>query len=381
METGSHVLATIMGTIGQHGHKKGVIIMSVSRKTLLSWGNATWGNGRIPAIDYHKNSGTLLIATGCRTVLTSDLPNGAKVGFMKSTNNVSSFSTLKQVINIGDVTGVDDPCIVVNQDTGRIFIFCTSAESVIDNSVKAPWSNKCNIYWTYSDDLGETWASQRKLTLENELFSAVHVISSGSGIYIPELNRIIIPTYGYKNSEETHASFIYTDNDGATWHQGGEIGDSSGYIGEHRIIYSQGELISIGRTVNGELRADYRSSDNGTSWTAYTPSNKKILNDVGVNFGLETVQYKGKEYWFYVSCDMPSGYALTDRRYGKLFVSTNRGKTWRAVYRITSNFKDPSNFFAYVDMCASNNKLFILYETDDYRKLNLLTIDISDLLG
>lgn len=346
--------------------------MSITVKNLLNWtqDTALFGVGRIPGLAARGN--VVAIAAGCRVDGSGDIVKGNKtrIGAMISTNGGASFGSLSHIINLsGSGDGADDPAVLIT-NTGRIWVFATTTVG-LSNAGDSPFSVPgAQIARIYSDDSGATWSSVDLFDLPFDY----NVVSSGNGITMAD-GTLVLPLYVTNSGSNWKPLLLVSSDNGATWSYNSPVPAASDAT-ESRVIEDCGYLYVITRNGNSySPRNCWRSADLGVTWEAYSIGK---LVDAGVNFGLIV----RASAWYYSAPSIDGaiyGGAANKRAGGEVLSSTDKGRTWRRVCRLTPD--DPQSipqFCGYSTLAVSSAGLLCLFEggsaTQRYAELNMLTM-------
>ena len=176
-----------------------------------------------------------------------------------------------------------DPTVVVDQVTGKIFLFTSLWDAVGKESAKQGYNNRAIMYT--SEDDGLNW-TRKDLTDEVEIgiFSgATRMIGSfgpGSGVQMTSSeqykNRLIVPIRTFKVNEAAGTvsnggnTAMWSDDNGVTWETG-----QPNKSGEWTVTEApDGALIGNIR-YNGH-RQNYVSTDGGAKWPSFSDYTKCI---------------------------------------------------------------------------------------------------------
>jgi len=173
---------------------------------------------RIPGLATSKK-GTLLAVFDLRHDGAGDLPGNIDVGLTRSTDDGETWSATQRVMDY-EGSGVGDPSILVDQETGRIF-------------VTALWS-KGNRAWfgsgpgmtpdetgqfaiAHSDDDGVTWSQPRSITSQIKKPAwRLCFDGPGCGIQLRD-GALVFPAQFRDEKGMPHSCFITSKDHGDTW--------------------------------------------------------------------------------------------------------------------------------------------------------------------
>jgi sialidase-1 len=173
---------------------------------------------RIPGLAT-SNKGTLLAVFDLRHDNAGDLPGNIDVGLTRSADDGETWSANQRLIDY-DRSGVGDPSILVDQNTGRIF-------------VTALWS-KGNRAWhgsgpgitpeetgqfviTHSDDDGRTWSHPMSITPQIKQ-TEWRLCFNGPGCGIQLRDGTLVMPAQFRDANGTpHSCFIASKDHGVSW--------------------------------------------------------------------------------------------------------------------------------------------------------------------
>jgi len=230
-------------------------------------------NYRIPSL-VTTNKGTLLAVCDARVDRPGDLPNNIDLTIRRSEDNGTTWSKPKIIVDYPNKEGGGDPCMIVNSETGEIWLFYVyAAEGVGINTSKEGLSPDLTqqLYTITSSDDGITWSEPRNLTHEMKDPQWFGVFfASGRGLHTSK-GAMIVPlmvrkTFG--TSENDHAHVAYSQDHGKTW----KTGESAGNLmGESKVVELTDGRIMINMRSKHKLgqRAVNYSEDDGQTWGEY----------------------------------------------------------------------------------------------------------------
>ncbi len=183
---------------------------------------------RIPALLVTKK-GTLLAFAEARRDNASDDGNIDTV-VRRSEDDGKTWGPEIIVADDGDNT-MGNPCPVVDQDTGRIWLHLSWNGHKVPKGGFKPGFGKDSrrAFVTYSDDDGKTWAPVKDITkqVKKENWSW-YATGPAAGIQLTrgkDKGRLIIPATHDAHSPNTgktqHGFIVYSDDHGKTWNFGG----------------------------------------------------------------------------------------------------------------------------------------------------------------
>lgn len=349
---------------------------------------------RIPALAVSRQ-GTLLAAYDGRPNL-DDLPNPIDLLLRRSSDNGRTWGDQQVVRTGGGLNGYGDPSLLVDVETGRIFMFHAAGtragffEAVAgmepDDDVQ-----HCDL--SYSDDDGLTW-QHRRITAQLKLRPPVHPRgpSTGepdiTGIFAAAGQGIQIHTGPYRGrlvqqfvvlaGGEIMAASAYSDDHGDTWVLGELIGvRTHGHApNENKVAALQdGRLLLHSRGTPRRLAA--MSDDGGATWSALCPV--EDLTDPGDNGSL--VRFDG----------LPSPTSFADEATDSWLLATNNQDTaLRRNTVISLSPDDGLSWPAKLVLCPGSSaystaarlpdgNIGVLYERQGYREIVFASVPAAQL--
>lgn len=318
---------------------------------------------RIPALAV-TTTGTLLAAYDARPTLR-DLPGHIAIHLRRSTDSGRTWGPTIVVRQDPAPHGYGDPSLLVDRETGRIFLFHAASvrqgffTSRRGNDPTDPDVLHADLSW--SDDDGLTW-QHRRLTaaLKHPRWDAIFA-ASGEGIQVrrgPYAGRLI-QQYVVRTDDSIWAASAWSDDHGETWQMGALVGPGAD---ENKVV----ELTDGRLMLNSRARPHRRiawSHDGGASWTGWRVDSALI--DPGNNAGLlrydaETPPGSRVRDWLVFS----NTEHRDDRRNLVVKLSCDEGATWpvrtvidtgRAAYSTITRLPDGT--------------LGLLYERNDYETI------------
>ena len=156
----------------------------------------------------------------------------------------------------GKGDAIMNPCPVLDQSTGRIWLPCYEVSGGLTEHIKDPYKGRVLLTW--SDDEGVTWAPPRDLTGELPRF----ISGPGVGVQL-RTGRLVIPGYwAPEPNVPSRSCVVYSDDHGQTWRRGAQV---SGNTDESQAVeLSDGDLMLNCRSNRGKgCRYVARSRDGG----------------------------------------------------------------------------------------------------------------------
>ncbi|WP_434615724.1 sialidase family protein [Arthrobacter sp. A5] len=236
---------------------------------------ATRGTGgyrqyRIPALAVSMR-GTLLAAYDGRPNL-DDLPNPIDLLLRRSTDAGRTWGP-QQVVRTGTgLEGFGDPSLLVDAETGRIFMFhAAGTQAGFFEAVAGlePSDAVQHCDYSFSDDDGDSW-QHRRITgqLKRDRITGIFA-AAGQGIQLhvgPYRGRLI-QQFVVLVAGEILAASAYSDDHGETWTLGVFVGPGTN---ENKVVgLADGRVLLHSRSTPYRLTAI--STDGGHSYSAPRP--------------------------------------------------------------------------------------------------------------
>lgn len=292
--------------------------------------------------------------------------------------------------------GYSDPSLVVDNRTGRVFLFTTwSKDAGFAGSAYGDDDADRSVLSAVvlqSDDAGRTWSAPRSITAAVKPANGTTVdgkyrpapgdvrgafATSGGGIqlrYGPHADRVLQPFAGLVRQRDgatvVQAYAVYSDDDGRTWTRGAFVGTG---MDENKLAeLSDGRVMLNSRdSANGHLRKVAVSDDGGMTFGAVTTDAQ--LPDPTSNASLIRLHPDAPEasaaarILLFTNSD--NG-ADSRRVNGAVRVSCDDGRTWPGL-RILSR-----GFFAYSSSTIlGDGRIAVLWEGNYTDRMELSTFD------
>ncbi|MEV5829153.1 sialidase family protein [Spirillospora sp. NPDC052242] len=208
----------------------------MNAKTVLTTSTVIDGLGkpaksvRIPGLAV-ANDGTIVAVMDARVDGSYDLGGGTnniQIAMTRSTDGGATWTTPKIIAKPATTSqGYGDPSLLVDRTTGKIFCFFTYAPkpgvgfwgSTPGDTSETSTTNTHITYIT-STDGGASWSAPVDLNPHvRKPDWAGMFASSGHGVQL-DSGRLVQPIVYMDSGGATHAANIYSDDHGASWHNG-----------------------------------------------------------------------------------------------------------------------------------------------------------------
>lgn len=188
----------------------------------------------------------------------------------RSDDNGDTWGVAEVIADKGSDT-IGNPCVVVDRQTGSVWLFLTSNPgSLTQTKILQNHPGGSRTVWlTHSEDDGRTWAPIREVTNSTK-DSAWTWIATGPGIGIQlQSGRLVIPFNFYVNEsvESAGSGVIVSDDHGRTWRRAGTTGPGTD---ETQVVEQFGGALMMNSRY--PLRSGHRavsvSADRGETWSS-----------------------------------------------------------------------------------------------------------------
>ena len=406
-------ISTDTGLTGIAGNDTFLIRKAIPLRTQGQDGVHT---SRIPGL-VTTPSGTLIAVFDARHDSSRDLQGDIDIAMHRSIDGGLTWEPMKIIMDMGEYgglparfNGVSDPCVTVDDKTGKIFVFATWMHGIIDPDTKA-WIDDIDEttdldaiwehHWTRyaslpgwspyesaqfmmvsSSDDGKTWSDPVNLTgmIKPEDWYLL-CPCPGNGITMSD-GTLVVPVSGRDRYVDPFASIIYSHDHGMTWKLA------------QRIAYSQGGECTIAELTDGSLmlnthlrsnaglsiedgngRGVVTTSDLGRSWNLH-PTDHTLI-EPPCEASLLSHRYisdEGETQDIMVFFNPHSCEARVDLT---LQTSTDDGFSWPEKRHIIID-EGPSN--GYSSMTSIDGKTIgLLYESSN-AQLSFLQISLEDII-
>ncbi|MFT7484744.1 MAG: sialidase-1 [Candidatus Paceibacteria bacterium] len=243
---------------------------------------------RIPGL-VTTPKGTLIGVYDVRWKGWGDLPGDIDVGLSRSTDGGRHWEPMRVMMDMGNDPewshdGVGDPALLVDRNTGRIFVIATWSHGQRSWRGSLPGlapAQTGQLMLVHSDDEGLTWSKPRNLTrmVKDPEWSFL-LQGPGRGICM-ENGTLVFPAQFLLSPEEgrlPYSSILWSADHGETWKVGtGILSDTT----ESAVVeLSPGLLMSNQRNNRGGSRSVFTSGDMGATWAEHASSRLALREPV-----------------------------------------------------------------------------------------------------
>ena len=350
---------------------------SFPRSIVYTAGEDIYNTIRIPVIVKSPVTGTLFAFAEGRTDSSSDFGD-IDIIVKTSTDLGATWSDITVVAE----DGTNRCCnpVAVALESGRILLMYIWSVGTDDDDADIH-----KVYYTYTDDDGETWASKTDITDQVQLSTEYRYMTGPvHGIvkqYEPNAGRIIIPTRCPSTVSRStgNCHVIYSDDGGVTWEKGGFSDFTTG--NENTVCeLADGSILMNMRNTNSSnyYRYDCTSTDGGESFGHYRMTSL-IEPASGCLGSLLTYGIDSSTGEAIVLFSNPNH--TSSRRYGSIKVSVNSGDNWTLNYQYV-----PSSgnwmYSAYSDLVmVDDTTIGVLTENgSSYNRIVFTTVAYEDIV-
>jgi len=247
--------------------------------TVFQQGINGYRSYRIPVLLNTQNNSLLAFCEGRRSL--NDDSGYIDVIFKRSTDGGKTWSNQKVIFTDGANT-CGNPAVVQDKKTGTIWLLMSNnkdndgEQTIVANNE----SNGRTVWISSSKDDGVTWSVPTEITSsvkDNSMYW--YATGPATGIQIQHglyKGRLIVPCdHSYLNAANqpiNGSHVVYSDDDGTSWHAGGNAGPNSNECQVVELDNGKGTLLMNSRYYGGQdVRAQSYSSDGGVTWTNPAP--------------------------------------------------------------------------------------------------------------
>ncbi|GAA3727315.1 sialidase-1 [Spinactinospora alkalitolerans] len=331
-------------------------------------GAHTW---RIPALEVLPD-GTLIAAYDRRNDSAADLPGDLDIMLRRSHDNGRTWTEPQVVADYDDGVGAGDPSLIVDDETGRIFVFYAYGPKGVGffNSSKGNSNDSTTTLhadYSYSDDGGETWRTRRITEDIKDPSWKGMFASSGTGIQLSDGR--LLQQYALNTDDGVFAAGAYSDDNGETWDMGEPVGP---LMDENKTVeLADGRVMLNSRTGSGAHRLVAYSEDGGLTYSEPEPDHELIdpTNNAAIlRYDEDAPPTTPRAHWLLFS----NTASTTARENLTVRMSCNDGRTW-PISRVVD--PGPSAYSTMVRLKDGTFGLF--YERGPYRHLTFVRFNAA----
>jgi sialidase-1 len=352
-----------------------VSAQKIFSRILWEQGTGDYNNYRIPSLIVTQKGTVLAFCEGREAGDAGDVNLLVK----RSSNNGKTWSS-EQIVWDDAQNTCGNPCPVVDEETGRIYLFMTwnLGSDHEQEIIHKKSEDTRHVYVCYSDDDGNTWSQPEDLT-ETCKDSSWGWYATGPGVGIQVKTgefkgRLIIPanhSYDDANGKIREGPFGYgshviiSDDHGKTWRK--SIPIRPGCNESQLVELADGILMMNMRSYNERYcRASAISNDGGETWSEIKHELQLVESKCQASL-LNYGEFKGKDMYLFSNPAVPIG-----RTHITIKASFDDCNTWTNSKLI---FSGPSAYSCLTKLPNGNVGLF--YEGGNkkrYEKMTFLSL-------
>jgi sialidase-1 len=327
---------------------------------------------RIPGLAT-TNAGTLIGVYDVRRRSGGDLPGDIDVGMSRSTDGGRNWEPMKIIMDQGDdpawrYDGVGDPAVLVDRQTGTIWVAATWSHGNRSWHGSGPGLNPeqtGQLLLARSDDDGLTWSKPINITEQVKRPEWSFLLQGpGKGITMRDGTLVFAAQYQDPPSQDPpsrgrlpHSTILYSKDHGRTWKVGNGAYDDTT---EAQVVELEPGVLMLNCRYNRKpARVVMITRDLGKTWQPH-PTSQKTLIEPGacmaslIDVGRETGRKLGK--WLLFS----NPNSLQGRNHLTIKASFDGGLTWPKNHQL---LLDQGNSAGYSCMSmVDETTVGILYE-------------------
>jgi len=293
---------------------------------------------RIPALATSPK-GTLLCVYDMRRRMGRDLQEDIDIGLSRSTDGGQTWDSPQVIMDMGEYNGLpqeqngcSDPGILVDQQTGEIFVFAVwmsgkpgKHQWVGDGSEPGYEIGKsAQLLLVRSKDDGKTWTKPENMTrkLKQESWWLL-APSPQQGIQLSD-GTLVMPVQGRVEQDVTFATLMVSRDHGETW----TVGNAAYTQGNEcqAALLGDGSIMLNMRNDRERFRAVFTTLDLGKTWTPH-PTNRNTLIEPNCNGSLYRFDYAAGGQQNHVLL-FANPHTQKGRTHHAIQVSFDDGRTW-----------------------------------------------------
>ena len=308
-----------------------------------------WDDGvhtyRIPALATSAR-GTLLAVYDMRRRRSKDLQEDIDIGLLRSTDGGQTWGAQQVIMDIGtfrgmpqEVNGCSDPGIIVDPETGEIFVFAVWMNG---RAGTHQWNSggsepgheigrSAQFVMIRSLDDGRTWSKPENMTREwKDPRWILYAPSPQQGISLRD-GTLVMPTQGRDEADRHFSNLLISQDHGKSWTVSPAA--SFGNTECQAVQLADDSLILNCRTESPtKFRTIAVTRDLGRTWTPHATNRIGII-EPNCNGSLYRFDYreggKSKSVLLFAN-----PYSQKSRTNQSIQVSFDEGKTWPAKHRL-----------------------------------------------
>jgi len=323
---------------------------------------------RIPSL-ITTNEGTLLAVCDARVNRSGDLPNHINLAIRRSTDNGKTWSAIDYVMKSQPNEGICDPSMLVDRDTGTIWVFglhgkkgigLWASQAGIDNPETA------QVFAFKSDDDGVTWSEPKNINSQIKKPEWLCALGApGRGFQMSD-GTLVIPSYyrSDKGDKVLNSYLFYSKDHGNTWEFSNTPAENTTEctlveIADGRLMLNMRNHYKKG------FRAISYTSDLGQTWTPLKFD--EALQDPVCQGNMIRYEHDSEKALLFSNSASSKG-----RKNQSIKISYDDGKTW-PIQKVI--FKGKSAYSCMTQL--SNGDIGLLYEKEKNGSISFRQISLA----
>ena len=367
---------------------------------------------RIPGL-ITTSQGTLIALYDARWERERDLQGDIDICINRSTDGGRTWGPMQQVLDMGSwgrlperYNGVSDGCILVDENTGDIYVAGLWMHGVLDpengkwvknlNDTSTHWNHQWRSFGsqpgydvkqssqfliTKSVDDGLTWSDPDNITCQVKPESWwLMAPAPGHGITLED-GTLVFPAEGRTETGLQISTIVFSKDGGKSWQSGNPAYTNTNecmavQLSDGSIMLNMRERSNRGR-LEGNGRAVSVTNDMGTTWTEH-PTSRNALIEPACMASLHKHTYLNKNGEKQALLFFFNPNSKTARNNFTLKCSLDDGQTWPGELWI---LMDQNNGYGYSCITSiDNDTIGILYEGSG-SDMVFQTIKVEDILN
>ena len=367
---------------------------------------------RIPGL-ITTSQGTLIALYDARWERERDLQGDIDICINRSTDGGRTWGPMQQVLDMGSwgrlperYNGVSDGCILVDENTGDIYVAGLWMHGVLDpengkwvknlNDTSTDWNHQWRSFGsqpgydvkqssqfliTKSVDDGLTWSDPVNITCQVKPESWwLMAPAPGHGITLED-GTLVFPAEGRTETGLQISTIVFSKDGGKSWQSGNPAYTNTNecmavQLSDGSIMLNMRERSNRGR-LEGNGRAVSVTNDMGTTWTEH-PTSRNALIEPACMASLHKHTYLNKKGEKQALLFFFNPNSKTARNNFTLKCSLDDGQTWPGELWI---LMDQNNGYGYSCITSiDNDTIGILYEGSG-SDMVFQTIKVEDILN
>ena len=317
---------------------------------------------RIPGL-VTSNKGTLLAVYDIRHRNHNDLPDDIDIGLSRSFDGGKTWKPMQVAMNRtgADETkeGVGDPTILVDKQTGRIWIAALWAHNGFSTYASKPGlhpETSGQMDLVYSDDDGKTWSQPYSITGQAARGKDWCLLFQGPGMGITMRDgTLVFPAQFIDKDRKWYSTIVWSKDHGKSWQVG--TGARPGTCEAQVVELNDGALMITMRNFKEHVRSIATTRDLGKTWTEHPTSLKALPDPICQASLLRIYSVKDGDSKNLLAFCNP--FSATRRDYMSIQFSEDEGMTWKDRFLLNKN-----SCYGYSCMTMIDREtLGILYES------------------